>query len=370
VTTPDGARARRLFWVQGVGALKVLETPELYESLFPGYEAARGDAALWRRYFTEVFDQTVYTPALVKASRAPSLRVSASSFGNMDLYLKYGADVLLYGVSDTFISTSAGMLSEELDALGAPGKKVLVVARGNLTAEAAAWYAQGLQARPEKSALTLWGYSLTTAHRPALANLTHEQVLGLYRSWRAENNIARFDFRFPHPSWDSFVGGPALLAEDAPRGIVIPDAAAAGDETLDAFLEKADASPYSIGLDEADCDTAAASRAVDRTLAEMLKVSDRVLLYLPPTSPLDRRGAPACALANLKAMLESKAGPRVTVETSDWTSYGLTNRDYLYPAGAGRWKIDPVHANDAGARKISRRLAGLARRLVSSASHP
>jgi hypothetical protein len=180
-------------------------------------------------------------------------------------------------------------LNEELSALGERNKKILVLARGQLTAEAAAWYAQGLQGRPEKSALALWGFSLTTAHRQPLAAMTRSQVLGLYRNWRAENGISRFDYRFPHPSWDSFVGSPAgASVPDAVPGTTIPDAVARDPQALDAFLDSASSS-YVIGLDTADCDMAEASRDADAARA-LVPSADGA--RRPPRSAFLRDGEP------------------------------------------------------------------------------
>jgi hypothetical protein len=370
VLTPESAKLQRLFWVPGVGALRVLENPELFDSLFPGYEAARGDADLWRRYFTELFDQTVYSSALMKESAAKSLRVSASSLGSMDLFRKYGADVVIFGISDSFIPVSAGMLRDGLDGAGVRGLKVLTVARGHLTPPAVSWYAQGLQANRKKIPLAMWGFSLVYTHRHPLEGMSRREVRVLYKNWRAENNIEKFDRRFPHPSWDMFLGA-SRAADDlpVPGGLLIPEAVAADPKALDAYLEKSDASVYSIGHDAADCDMTELSGETDRALADLLAVAEKVLIYVPPSSPLDRRGAPACILPGLAAMLRSKAGPRVSVETADWKDYGLTSADYLYATPQkGVWTIDPLHANDAGARKISLALARRAASVLTNSS--
>jgi hypothetical protein len=373
VLTPEGAKLRRLFWCPGVGALRVLENADLFDSLFPGYEAARGDAGLWRRYFTELFDQTVYSAALMKESTARSLRISASSLGSMDLFRKYGADVLVFGISDSFIPVSAGLLRDGLNETGVPALrdlKILQCARGHLTPPAVSWYAQGLNGRGKKVPLAMWGFSLVYAHRQPLEDMSRREVRTLYKSWRAENNIERFDRRFPHPSWDMLLGAKRPTDDlPVPGGLLIPDAAAADPRALDAFLDKADASVYSIGHDRNDCDMSQLSRETDAALTDLLQIADKVLIYIPPSSPLDRRGAPSCILPNLTAMLESKAGPRVSVETGDWTAYGLNNGDYLYATPQkGVWTIDPLHANDAGSRKISRVLARRAAAVLTDSS--
>jgi hypothetical protein len=373
VLTPEGAKYKHLFWVPGIGAVRVLENPDLFDSLFPGYGAARTDAPLWTRYFNELFDQTVYSSVLIDASKSHSLRISASSLGSMDIFRKYGADVLVFGISDTFIPVSAGMLRDGLNETNIPGLrgfKILQCARGHLLPEAVSWYARGLQGAGKKARLALWGYSLVYAHRHPLEAMSRREVLGLYKNWRAENGIERFDRRFAHPSWDMFLGeGLWRRPEDeAPGGMLIPDAVAADPKALDGFLNKGDAASYSIGHDENDCDMTELSRNTDIALAELLKVVDKVLVYIPPTSALNRRGIPACIIPNLTAMLKSKAGPHVTVSTDDWKDYGLNDGDYLYASGEdGSWKIDPLHANDAGARKISH---GLALRAAAALTTP
>ncbi|MFI5346120.1 MAG: hypothetical protein ACHQ51_07080 [Elusimicrobiota bacterium] len=375
VLTPEGAKYKHLFWVPGVGALRVLENRDLFDSVFPGYEAARSDAALWTRYFSELFDQTVYSAVLINNSPLHSLRISASSLGSMDIFRRYGADVLIFGISDTFIPVSTGMLRDGLNETNIPGLhdlKLLQCARGHLLPEAVSWYAQGLQGTGQKARLALWGFSLVYAHKHPLESMSHREVRNLYKNWRAENGIERFDRRFPHPSWEMFVGEGLQKRpeEEAIGGMLIPDGVAGDPKTLDEFLENGDASPYSIGHDEKDCDMSELSHNTDLALSELLRVADKVMVYIPPTSTLNRRGIPACIMPSLTAMLKSKAGPSVTVSTDDWKDYGLTNEDYLYASGKpGFEKIDPLHANDSGSRKISR---GLARRIsaVLSSGRP
>ena len=348
----EEAKLRGLFWSKAAGPVDLRARPELFAAVFPGYGGAEGDGALWRRYFGELFDQTVLVAPL-------GASVSASSLGGLDLFRARGGDLALLGVSDTFIPVPAGVLADALAKEGVPGLKVLQLARGNETPEAVLWYARGLRSAGRRLKVAAWGVSLTYVRRDPLRAMMQGDLRSLYLSWKAENLIARWDRKFPHPTWDLFVGPglqKAAAIEDEGRLIDAPDAATA--EKLKVALEARDDGRDLLSKDPADCDLTATSAQVDAAVAELSKTADAVFLFIPPTAPLTRRLGPGCALPALQTLVRAKAGPRVLVETADWDAYGLDYRDYVEPSSQpGKWKLDPIHANPGGATKIASYLA-------------
>ncbi len=343
--TAEEAKLRGLFWIPGSGAVA---PAEVLPSLYPGYSP---EGAAWRRYFRELFDQNTYLPG----RDADDRRVSASSLGALGLAREQGADVVIFGISDTFIPVNPA-------GLGLPGR-VLHVGRGNLLPEAVTWYASALKGRP-KAKLAIWGHSLVYGRRDPSDALVLGGVRGLYRDWRGREVVAKWDYRFPHPSWDLVVGpGLQQAAEIENEGLLIPDAIANDPKRLTEFLERNDDGAHRIERGPEDRNLADLSVRTDRTLAALLEIAEKVLIFLPPTHPLDRsRGRHGMFYAMQGGLNAYASGGTVFVDTEDWDAYGLTDRDYLYRSRVpGFWKIDPIHANAAGARKITARLSKAAK---------
>ena len=117
------------------------------------------------------------------------------------------------------------------------------------------------------------------------------------------------------------------------------------------------------GLTPKDCGLEGVSQRVDAVLSDLLSFSDQVLIFIPPTTPLQSGNAPACYIPAVSRLLRSKAGPRIVVETGDWHSYGMSWRDYLRPSNRSGYSwLDMIHANYFGAVKITGRIAKLVRR--------
>ena len=346
----EGAKLRGRFWVAGAGS--VAREP-VAASLYPGYAPS---PASWGRYFRELFDQTTYLPGVAEGDR----RVSASSLGALGLAREQGADALIFGISDSFIPVNPA-------GLGLPGK-VLHVGRGNLLPEAVVWYAGALRGRP-KAKLAIWGHSLVYARRDPSDELVLGGVRALYRDWRGREVISRWDYRFPHPSWNLLIGpGLQQSLEFDNEGLLIPDADARDPKRLRAFLEKHDSGGQLIVTGPSACDLGELSKRDDAAIAALLEVADKVLIFLPPTNPVDRRRGPSCLLPTMQNLLRSKAGPRVIVDAADWDAYGLSDRDYLYASSVpGMWKLDPIHANAEGGRKITARLSQAAKAALTPA---
>lgn len=363
-TNYAAAKLRRLFWCdrQRV-ALRVLEDPELFDSVFPGYGESRLDGAFWGRYFRGQFDQTTYSPVLMRLT--PTVVLHTSWLGSLDLFRRYGADVMVFGLSETFMGLPAGMLRDELYGAGAQ-VKVLQCARGHIFPDTLAWVSRAYADGGRRASLAVWGYSLSyTRPRPDHKQID-DGIRSLYRRWRAERFLGGswLGWRAPEVPWGLFFG-PALqerLDEGKSVPLLVPEGIRGDPRALEGLLRRDYLPRYAVDAREEDCGLREAPAQLDATLAQLLRFSDKVLIFMPPLTPLTTGQAPPCLLPAIRRMLESRAGPRVVVETGDWGSYGLDFADYVFSDGPGRWSVDPFHVNDGGARKITAALAGVIRR--------
>jgi hypothetical protein len=219
--------------------------------------------------------------------------------------------------------------------------------------------------------LSIWSYSLTYAVRSRSYRLEENDIRTLYRRWREETFWpgSRQAFSLPRLSWAA-LAGPGWQEERqlrGPRSSLVPDESARDPVRLERYLAQRGEPVLSSSVWESDCGLKREAAELDLALAEMLKFSDKVLVYLAPSAPLDRSLAPACLLPAVQALLRSRAGPRVVVEVGDRDSYGLTQADYLHPLpGSGQWQYDPLHVNAAGARKVTGRVSRLAAQALLS----
>jgi hypothetical protein len=360
VRTPSDARTRRLFWLidaDNLGAaLPLLENPELFASVFPGYGAARTDAALWDRYFTLPFDSRVFSSALSARSQP---QVMTSWTGALALHAAYGADALLFGSSEVFTGLAPALLSRALATPASAEPKVLSLAVGNMSPEAVALAAGAAADTGRRARLAVWGYSLWNAYPSA-----HSESLrpDLMRSWNARNGrTLRERLREAAPvSWDDLMPLSLQLVWDAKHASTHGDVTFSLPASGDAATIERDAAALTPrvsefeGITEAACGLDGAARELDAALAQLLRAADKVLLYVPPTTPLERASVPPCFEPAVRRLLESRAGARVAVRMEDWRSYGLSYRDYLKPSNRdGRAWIDPNHVNAGGTLKVS-----------------
>ena len=126
IRTPYQAKASHRFWAgvlssPGQVALDALDSPELFSRFFPGYpEAMRTDRALWRDYFSREFD--VKTMSETLSGNTPfGVTVYLSWAGCMDIFRRYGADVVIFGASDVAQAIPTDLLSDLLKAAHIPG---------------------------------------------------------------------------------------------------------------------------------------------------------------------------------------------------------------------------------------------------------
>ncbi len=388
---PGAARARHLFWAfrrgRDVGvALRVLETRELFEDLFPGYGEARSDAALWERYFSaEIAGQALYSPTL--SLRDLDFIVITSWLGSLELFRRYGADVALIGNSEVLAGIDGRLLAE---ASGTPNLKVLHIGHAGMMPATARREAAVMGTSGRRTRVVVWGYSLWNSYvgehaaeviRHADGALNRAAPPPAARAWRRV-----FPRGFDWGDWIlqdrasvlkplrnrrgpmvGRVGGWEVRQRAGQAGFTFPLSALSRPRVLEDMAALARPRYHGLaGMTPADCRLDGASRDLDAALAELLKLSDRVVLYLTPTTPLLGRAAPSCLRPAVVDMLRSKAGPRVLVETADWSGYGLGYEDFVFPNPKGGWaNLDVNHVNFSGSLKVTAAIARMVREALA-----
>ncbi|MBI3288270.1 MAG: hypothetical protein HYZ74_01990 [Elusimicrobia bacterium] len=346
------------------GWLRLLAHRELFDSVFPGYEEALTDRAFWRLYAALFSDSSVVSPLV---SGQADATVITSWAGNMELFRRYGADVLLLGSSEMYHALAPALLR---DGMKSVGRKVLSVGIANMSPAAVAFTAREMKNGGRRAHIAVWGYSLwNAAHGKGYAEAEtfvrrsaarRSQVFsrsGASGRWKARRGLSwdRFIFNIER-DWPTDDGGK--------RVFLLNEADIADESAFAAAIGRL--APFDMrlsGSGDRACDMDAAGAELDAALAEILAVSDKVVLYLVPTTPLQIRSAPACYAPSVRRMLRARAGPRVMVMDADWRAYGLGYRDFLKRnARRGVWWIDTAHPNIAGARKINAVVAALLRK--------
>ena len=126
------AKRRGFFWIlfpSDLGAaISLRQKPALFDEVFPGYEAARVDEEFWRRYMTLDFESRIYAPSV---SASASGAVMTSWGGSLELFRRFGADIVLIGSSETYNSLVPSILARSL------GGKVLSCAGSGMRLEQA-----------------------------------------------------------------------------------------------------------------------------------------------------------------------------------------------------------------------------------------
>lgn len=363
LVAPSQAKRRGLFWIvypsDFGAALRLRETPALFGEVFPGYEAIRNDDDFWRRYLSLDFDARIYAPSL---SESASGAVMTSLGGSLEMFRRYGADIVYLGSSETYESLVPALLSRRL------GGRVLSCATSGVMQEQAGQIARVLASSGHRAKVAIWGFSSWSLyHAEGYADYARRFDASLAQQADSTNTASlRRRLWLAAPKWSDFMAYSYQDEWDLRFGRFRLESTFADAEVSDdAELARRAAAirPYYPGFQrstEADCVLTGASEKIDKTIADLASTADRVLIFIPPATPLQSGAAPACYLPALRRLLRSKAGPRVTVEVGDWTAYGLGWRDFLRPSNIRGFSwLDEIHVNYGGAVKVTNRVADL-----------
>lgn len=399
VTNAAAAKRKEFFWLENTGgegyALDALASPALFAALFPGYpEEMRLDRGLWHDYFRRTFEIDAFAGGLARAY-GPEFNVILSWVGCLDIYERYGADVVVIGTSETFRSVVADELAASLKPrfAGRTPRTLLCTATA-MQIETAAEIARRLKTlRPDLSPTVLYGLSQSVAFvegkrnlrngaekRETLAHFDLQRArsrAGLVRFFETYHEVSFADL-FPKLTWDNifpytmrsraeneWIEGYAAAAHRPERGKAkggyVPAELRADGPKLAADIA-ARMKPYYRVYD--DYNDAKHCRSAERTrqlggLGEAFRaLSPQVYLYAPPTTPLASGAASECFrrevgedLARLGKFLGAP------VLNQDWQAYGLSYADYVRPTfHPAAYKVDIQHPNYPGASKVTRAL--------------
>ena len=397
VNSAGGAKRKRLFWIESTGGegfgVNALASPALFSSLFPGYPGAmRTDEDLWHDYFQRTFEIDAFTNGLSKGF-APEFNVILSWVGCLDIYKRYGADLVVMGTSETFRS----IVVDELAAKTATDQipKVLLCTASAMQVETATEFARRLrEARPDLRPAVLYGQSLSTAFvegrhnlkngrekRETLANLDLQLARsrhGLVKFFEAYHEVSFADL-FPKITWDdlfpvtssaridnAWIAEYPALARAAGKAKVkggyVPASLRMDGEALSKDIASRIQPYYRFYEDYEDsrhCRSAERRRQFAELGRALRALSDRIYLYVPPTTPLAFRAATDCFREQVFADVEALGRSiRAPVLAQEWDAYGLEYSDYLRPTFHPEvYKIDIQHPNYMGALKVTNALA-------------
>ncbi len=359
---PSLARHKTLFWLgldKGV-SMDLLASRQAFESVFPGYEDTRSDAHFWREYMGRDFMGGVYSPML---SSRESFSVAVSWQGGIELFRRFGGDVVIFGSSETQALIPA-RLQRRLDAAlrgDGKGTKILELAVGSMNLDAILLSAQRMADTGRRARLAILGYSVWYAGRTQATQAMQRGRRKLHdRAHSIVGVTARLTGFTRKPQWDHLF--PVTSGEDDPAELIghkadrlfrknmleDPEALAARARGMRPYFNLME------GLDEKACGMSVASAELDESLAALFRLADEVVIYVPPTTPLQTDYAPACFVPAIKSMLRGKAGKRVQVVIDDWRTYGLDWADYVKPASRPGWAvIDANHVNYFGGVKVT-----------------
>jgi hypothetical protein len=399
VKSPRAAKRKQLFWMENTGgegyAVDALASPRLFAALFPGYpEEMRLDRGLWHDYFQRTFEIDAYAGGLAQAY-GREFNVILSWVGCLDIYEKYGADVVVMGTSETFRSVVADELADSLKAsYGGQKPRTLLCTATAMQIDTASEIARRLKTlRPDLSPTVLYGLSQSVAFVEGKRNLRNgaekRETLSSYDLQRARSrhgfvrffetyHEVSFADLFPKATWDAvfpftsrslaeneWIKGYALAAKhpekERAKGGYVPAELRDKPAALAADI-RARMKPfyrvYDDYSDEKHCHSSEREARLQE-LADALKaLGGRVFLFIPPTTPLASEAGSRCfreaVAGDLSKMAQTLNAP---VRTDAWEAYGLSYADYVRPTfHPEAYKVDIQHTNYWGASKVTEKL--------------
>lgn len=378
IRTPQSAKENKKFWAEygasGGAALRVLETPSLFSIIFPGYpESMRSDKELWDRYFDYSFAPTSYFLDLPSPLNTIETRVIYSWNGCLDIFEKYGADVLVLGNSEVYQGLIPNMLNKTLkDILEIENPRILFCVTTAMPLKALARSLRYLKKSKNRVKIAIFGFSFWTANTEGKINFKYEAEkeveLQEYENkkltpWKEK----RFTQYFPKITWDYIV--PASLQKikeykhvsAVASTVSVPSNTDLDENTFldEAKLQKVEASiepDYDATRDmtDSDCNISKAKKQLETITQLLSETSDNVFIYLTPALPFHTQSAPQCFRPEVKRVLHSLRASNIFIKTDEMASYGLLFKDYTKPSQQNNMrKWDQNHTNFDGAKKTT-----------------
>ncbi|NNN05798.1 MAG: hypothetical protein HKL90_07840 [Elusimicrobia bacterium] len=389
VESPRVAKSLHLFIAKPLGlksgaAIDPLASPQLFSALFPGYpDSMRRDEGLWQDYFSREFGSKVASDRLGAA--APDGAAAFYSWiGCVDVFRRYGADVILLGASDTAQGVAPDLLAKLLRAGGVPAlanARVLSCETPTMLPEVARDTAALLAGTGRRARWVVYGYSPGNSftRAPEYDDILADKraTMLAYRENLTLGPLAAWDRPVVFPwTWndllplrtdDSQVMLNLLQEDRAERStrravkfdLRIPTEVAQSSQTLAAFTKgRRLPHPFLHDLADAGCgEFSDAARRLEDALEAMRGLGAATLLFVDPTTGLELSTAPACYARTERAMVAR--APAAVVDAADAAEMGFDPTDFTYesPPESRRYWLNTTHVNKRGTEKLTRRVA-------------
>jgi hypothetical protein len=398
IRSAQQAKANHLFWANfdrsDVGvAFDVLGDAAAFSDVFPGYplEMAR-DENLWSTYFKRDFTASAWTSYL--SSDGERVKVAQSWIGCLDIFARYGADVLLIGNSETYDTLIPIDIAKSLAPMfEGRTPRVLSCAGNSLDWSLARSTIQELGASAKQKptlviiGVSLWAWMVDSPELAYYRDREGARLSAYLREFWGFGEGLSLSRIFPSISWGSVLpdafqerrnrrfNPPAASNRLRPTVLQAKDFEAGArvsmtDRATFVFVEKRLSSdqpaleriatqlvPYYDVLSQAspsDCENHRATQELIRLLDSARYFGHQVIAYLTPTTPLLTGAAPPCMRDSIESVLRSQNSENVTTKTGDWVEYGLRYGDFIWST---QWsdvsKLDVNHTNSSGAEKVT-----------------
>lgn len=388
INSPLQAKSHHTLWADFLGArhcgkdgfgFDILNDRRLFSEVFPGYEKDLFDNKnmymfFWRTYFSRVFNFDTW-PSYQPFTN--SLRVSASWQGNADIFKNHGADIITVGSSQTFRQIIPQELSKHLQNFWhekyGHDPKILMLTVSNMQMDTIDFLARKLSPSQEKAKLAILGYTPKMAflNSPDLDQANKSRQ----REWQDDRFRTHFELKdyVPYSDWKAVFPIDLFDIKAALRPGANGLPSFTSDElknNADSFMEESLAhykpAPGTVFFNEFesftsnDCQVEPLVKDLQKTVQSLLKISEQVFLYIPPSSPIAKLGYQNCFDESIKIAMQTLSSDQVIVSTVDWGHYNLNHSDYLWPnANPQMHTYDPIHTNFDGAQKVTKVLAKL-----------
>lgn len=375
-TNWDQSKGNEVLWVTatfdetGV-PIQAFRDKRLFSSLYPGYDLESFRSQILPTYFAKGFNQRAWIAPLSPVTPYGALTYRPST-ACVPIFQNFGADILIFGDSSTMRAMDLSTLAHHLS----PNSplKILSCATGGILPETTTLIAKALK---KPNGITKWtivdlnrlpGYPESPDYQQEVKRqvkvleteaLPSISILG----WLERNRASSL---FPTLSWDALFSlnlqafltsrhAPADLATSPIRPDELVVAAdAVSREAIENWAREQEARLSNHWAKSRPCPLKSFSGQLDTLIESLLEVSENVLLWMGPTTPLYHSKFGSCTRDEIVATLESKANIRVHTLTLDWKHYGLNYNDFLCERSLPpKTRIDIAHVNFQGALKVT-----------------
>lgn len=383
IPNAQSAKSRRNIWYSndaenaGVG-FDIRGSPKAFEALFPGYpDEMRTDWSLWESYFSGSFEADVYLATFSPASRK-GFRAFISWTGCIDVFKKYGADLVVIGSSEVFRSIVPDELHRIMGVAQRP-LKVLVCATGGMTDRAVYETAVEFLKTKNRPTAILWGYPLWSPAPPEARQAGQVDTMVAYRSKSNPRKIIsaiinwRISSFFPLFSWDLF---PAFVKKQQvenelariPNGEIrienlglktYKEKILNDSQALAGAVSESQLGEFKFFSDFQGCNDSDYLLNFKQTINLLRELAPRVYIFQTPVSPLQESSMPDCVKNLADNAIRLAAGIHgVHVWRGQNGGFGLDWSDFIQPTPREKSYIfDRNHVNFGAAMKVTKALA-------------